>query len=86
MKIIIQNEKTGTIYSKEINITPEQFYSINEEIFEDFFNKMESKYATMDFTGGKDFIKYTLYEIEDENLFLDILNEWFIFINDQLTF
>ena len=42
---------------------------------------MEDKYnATMDFTGGDDFIKYTIYELVDESAFEKILDEWFNFI------
>lgn len=82
MKIIIENEQTGNLFSKVLdNVGVDGFYCIEDDILDDFLEKMEDKYnATMDFTGGNDFIKYTIYELEDESVFDNILDEWVDFI------
>jgi len=81
MLIILENEKTQRLYKKSlIGKTTKWFYTIEDE---DFFDEMEEKYnCTFDFTGGYDFIKYTIYEIEDESLFPIILDEIFNFLKD----
>lgn len=82
MKLIIENEQTGKIFSKTlVGISVNGFYCIEDDILDDFLEKMQNKYnATMDFTGGDDFIKYTIHELDDENVFEKILDEWFNFI------
>jgi hypothetical protein len=82
MKLKIENEQTGKIFSKTlVGLSVNDFYCIEDDILDDFLENMETKYnATMDFTGSDDFIKYTIYEIEDESVFEKILDEWFNFI------
>ena len=71
MKIIIENEQTGNLFSKVLdNVGVDGFYCIEDDKYN----------ATMDFTGGNDFIKYTIYELEDESVFDNILDEWVDFI------
>jgi hypothetical protein len=54
---------------------------LEDDTLDNFLEEMEEKYnATMDFTGGDDFIKYTIYELDDESVFEKILDEWFNFI------
>lgn len=82
MKLNIENEQTGNIISKTlVGISVNDFYCMKDEILDNFLEKMEDKYnATMDFTGGDDFIKYTIYELNDESVFEKILDDWFNFI------
>lgn len=82
MELKIENEKTEKIFSKTLDgLSVEDFYCIEDDILNEFLQEMETKYnATMDFTGGEDFIKYTIYEIEDDSVFEKILDEWFNFI------
>ncbi len=86
MKIIIENERTNNVFSKILdNVSVNHFYCIEDDILNAFLGKMEDKYnATMDFTGGDDFIKYTIYELEDDILFNNILNEWSQFIMNNI--
>ena len=82
MKLKIENEQTGKIFSKTlVGISVNDFYCIEDDKLDNFLEEMEEKYnATMDFTGGDDFIKYTIYELCDESVFEKILDEWFNFI------
>jgi hypothetical protein len=82
MNLKIENEQTGKIFSKTlVGISVNDFYCIEDDTLDNFLEEMEEKYnATMDFTGGDDFIKYTIYELDDESVFEKILDEWFNFI------
>ena len=85
MLIILENEKTGHLFKKTlIGKSPQWFYDLDEDdFFNDFFEKLEEKYkCTLDFTGGTDFIKWTIYEIDDESKFPIILDEIFGFLKD----
>ena len=78
----IENENNGKLYSNIIfNQTVDDFYKIEDGEFIDY---MEDKYnATFDFTGGIDSIKYTIYELEDDdNKFNEIMKEVFDFYSD----
>lgn len=78
----IVNEKTGKVYSKEIDDSFHTF--IDYDKWDNFLNKMEEKYnATMDYTGALYFCRYTIYEIDDESLFPIILNEWYNFFTTE---
>lgn len=78
----IVNEKTGKVYSKEIDDSFHTF--IDDDKWDNFLNKMEEKYnATMDYTGALYFCRYTIYEIDDESLFPIILNEWYNFFTTE---
>jgi hypothetical protein len=81
MKLKIENEQTGKLFSKTlVGLSVNDFYCIADDILEN----MENKYnATMNFTGGDDFIKYTIYEIDDESVFEKILDDWFNFILNE---
>jgi len=79
MLIILENAQR--FYKKSlIGKTTKWFYTIEDE---DFFDEMEKKYnCTFDFTGGVGFIRYSIYEIEDESLFPIILDEIFKFLKN----
>jgi hypothetical protein len=85
MELQIKNERTGKIFSKTIiGKSVDDFYAIEDEVLDNFLKEIENKYnATMDFTGGENFIRYTIYEIDDESVFEKILNDWFNFITNQ---
>lgn len=82
MRVVVFDEKTETEYSSTIDsITVNDFYSIDDDLLDSHFEKMESKYnVTIDFTGGEDFIIFTIYEAKDQTLFEKILEEWSDFI------
>lgn len=76
MNIKIKNEQTGNVFSKHIECSVSAFYCIEDDILDDFIDKLENKYnATMDFKGGDDYIQYNIYEIDDETLFEIILDK-----------
>lgn len=83
MIIILENEKTGNLFKKIlIGKNIQWFYDI-DEYSDIFFEEIEQKYnCTLDFTGGNDFIKWSIYEIEDESKFPIILDEIFNFLKD----
>jgi hypothetical protein len=83
MLIILENEKTGHLFKKTlIGRTPQWFYDI-DDYGDIFFEELEQKYnCTLDFTGGNDFIKWSIYEIEDESKFPIILDDIFKFLKD----
>jgi len=83
MKIILIDEKHNKKYTKVlVGKYPIWFYNLPDES-EIFFEQLEEKYnCTLDFTGGQDYISWSIYEIDDETLFPIILDEIFNFLKE----
>jgi hypothetical protein len=83
MDIILVDEKHNKKYQKIlIGKYPMWFYNLPDET-DDFFDELEEKYnCSLDFTGGQNFIAWSIYEIDDESLFPIILDEIFNFLKD----
>ena len=83
MQIRLKNEKTDKIFTKTlIGKDISWFYDMPEE-YDIFFDELEEKYnCALDFSGGQDFIGWSIYEIDDESLFSIILDEIFEFLKN----
>jgi len=84
----IKNDKTDKFYKKEIRCTIQEFDNIDENVQDEFLEKMETKYnATMDYSANstENLVYFSIYELEDnDEIFEQILSEWENFIYENV--